>query len=224
MSWWWRADSDEPSVLVLAAAFGLGPRVAADTLCKLLKLKLGPWTYASTRRPPEGRRFRLLFNFGVEDVTELLTGADMRIWVDSLLWLRACLPETAKAHDFLLAERFFETRPEFLSMRPPVYEIQPLYEVKTVARHDIPKSLTLVSFGGVRTPYSTDAHLYGFPGLVLRALVRSAAKFQGRDSILCCGPHNIVDRLRHLPGLEMVRWDTPDRLGFLSRLLKNPVL
>src|SRR5438094_382156 len=110
-------------VLFLAAPFGYGPRIAAQTMAGLLKLRIGTWKMNSIGRPERGWA-KLVLNFGVVS-PQNIDESTFRVWIDCLMWLRGTLPNEVGNYDLLLAESFFNTRDLFLGL-PALKQISPL--------------------------------------------------------------------------------------------------
>ncbi len=217
MSWSWTTTRDG-RVRVLVAGFGFGPRVAAETLLAALGLPWNPWRPVDEFSGPT--EVSVVFNFGVREPHRADACARRRVWVDCLMWLRRRLPPAIRAYDLALAEAFFDTRPELCTAGPRVVEVQPLTPTLALSTRDRPRTpgSVLVSFGGIETPYSCDAHRYGLPGLVLGALARAAAERTPRPRLLCCAPAGVAARLRTIASMGGVRWCSPARAEFSAQL------
>jgi len=221
---WWKTSFGATRVLVIAAPFGFGPRIAADHLCERLDLAMGAWNKAPMRLPPGNLRFDVLLNFGVEGTLDLSTHIPFSVWIDCLLWLRDVLPDSAIKHDLVLGEHFFELKPNLLLNQPNILEIQPLYESPSIVPPSETGGLVLVSFGGVITPYSTDSHRVGFPHLLLKSILRASSSRKSPTRVVCCGPPAIINLLSIESDLSGIMWDAPDRPRYLAYLRACDIL
>jgi hypothetical protein len=217
VSWFWTTTTDG-RIRVLAAGFGLGPRVAAETLLDALGLERGPWRPAATLGVPAPTN--VVFNFGVQAPHGADAFAARRVWVDCLMWLRKRLPTAILHYDLALAEAFFETRAELRIAGPVVADVQPLIPPLPCPPRKRPYApqMILASFGGIETPFTGDAHRHGLPMLILRCLAHAAVQRTSLPHIICCAPAGVVARFRYLPELQLVDWRSPTRLEFVELL------
>lgn len=174
---------------ILAVAFGLGPRVAAEDLAESMGWELGTWREPLDRdtKIPEAE---LLVNFGVTQEAAKQP-AKLRVWVDPLVWLRRQLPEAILDYDLVLAERFFPA--PCLPAQVPTVEVRPSLSKLQGRRSHASSGPVIISFGGVGTPHSTSIHTTEFPALLLRALAR-ASSLHNR-AVVCCLPEHYLGSL-----------------------------
>lgn len=215
-------------VRIIIAPFGYGPRVAAETMAKLLNLTIGEWNINST--PIKNEKFEVTYNFGVaQPVDEPETS--YRIWVDCLMWLRNKIPKEVADYDLFLAENFFTINPLLVKQMngSNIKDIAPLYSLngystfnKTTGSISKERHI-LVSFGGVETPFTTDVHRFAIPTLVLESLVFASDKLNDKRKIVCCLPSHILKQFQCNPKFSQVRFLSPAHEEFLS-ILKNASL
>lgn len=124
MACWWTVDIKR-RIMMLAAPFGLGPRIAANTLADELSLNCRPWKY-SAFRPRLDSPLRVILNFGVTEHWVDSIEAAKRVWIDCLLWLRRKLPPVVRSYDLVLAEAFFPTLEELEGTGPILLSVAPL--------------------------------------------------------------------------------------------------
>lgn len=202
-------------VWLLGAAFGLGPLVAAETLTRQLGWKLLPWLpdqLPAGAAPPD-----LLLNFGVVGQAARQPAA-ARVWVDCLMWLRQMLPPAVSGYDAILAEGFFPTCDHLRSAGPRVIDVEPLYGPLPQARPRNAAGPVLVSFGGVRTPHSTEIHCLHFQARILDALAEAVQRQPAARQIVCSGPAQFVSALAERRGLRGITFINPERPCFLALL------
>lgn len=215
------ADSTSGRVRFIAAAFGYGPRVAAEVLAEQLQVEIGPWSYSDGASVNGAPPARLVLNFGSEDIITLSRDADHKVWIDCLMWLRKAIPESVKHYDLFLAEAFFVIRDELLSSEHRIEQIAPLYP--TAALHSDGKdaadsSHILVSFGGVETPYTRDVHRYTIPTLVLRSIVQAVEESKDPRPIICCSPQHLAGHFARVARSSRVSFKSPDHREFIELL------
>jgi hypothetical protein len=216
------------NVRIIIAPFGYGPRVAAETMAKLLNLTIGEWHINST--PIKNERFEVTYNFGVaQPINEPETS--YRIWVDCLMWLRNKIPKEVADYDLFLAENFFTINPLLIKQmnNSNIKDIAPLYSLnghstfiktnKSVATD----GHILVSFGGVETPFTTDIHRFVIPKLVLESLAFASNKLNDKRKIVCCLPSHILEQFQHNPKFSEVNFLSPAHEEFLQ-ILNNASL
>lgn len=219
MSWWWTTTHDH-RVQLLAAGFGFGPRVAAEVLAHDLGLCIDPWRPGSDRSKAGDQAVDIVLNFGVAEPGWADTTARWRIWVDCLMWLRRSLPKPILKYDLILAENFFETRPMLRQVGPDVIDVQPLVDVSSLLRKGADDGPLAVSFGGIETPYTCDAHRFDMPYRILSALAQAKSRIQTVQTIICHLPSLSLEELAKADGLQGVEFRSAARSDFLSTLTK----
>jgi hypothetical protein len=214
LSWWWTSTQDGRIVL-LAAAFGLGPRIAAVNLAQTLDLKIKPWNLGGPRfQELQASGDRVLLNFGVVDTEAARLCTEKRIWIDCLMWLRSRLPQTVLDYDLILAEEFFALGECFKQRN--LTRIQPL--ISSPLSRDPRNHLILISFGGIETPFTRDTHRLDLPLAILTALARSAKRNLSYAHLVCFAPDSTLHRLQRDPRLGAVTFRPLDREVFLETL------
>lgn len=167
-SWFYQ---EEHYILVVAVGFGWGPKIAAENL--LLDMKVVEedevkWRETGLDELAGLVEVRLLLNFGVLcQIPEF--DCERRVWVDCVDWLRTTLPPDIKNYDLLLREAFFPSQPSADKGDPTKWHaVKPL--IRTLPRGEVDPDLILLSFGGVKTPYSTDVHKLAMPHAFLQCV------------------------------------------------------
>ena len=210
-------------VRIIIAPFGYGPRVAAETMAKLLNLSIGEWQINSI--PVKKEKFDVTYNFGVaQPMDEPETS--YRIWVDCLMWLRNKIPNEVADYDLFLAEKFFTTNPSLLEQMngSSIKDIAPLYSLngystfKKTIEKKAKEGHILVSFGGVETPFTTDVHRFAIPEIVLESLVYASSKLNDNRKIVCCLPSHISRQFQHNPNFSEVQFLSPAHEEFMQIL------
>lgn len=219
--WWYH----EPSrVLMVAVAFGLGPRVAAENLASQMRLTKHElkWTCVSDRSLPDEIDVHLLVNFGVLDAA-LHTRPRHCVWVDCVDWLRTSLPFHVHEYDLLLREAFFASHPS--DRKGPISKWRDVQPLIWQGRRDvhIDEDLVVVSLGGLLTPYSTHVHAVDMPMAFLRG-VAEAAKPLGKK-VLAFLPDNLRNIAQSDTDIsESITVCPSGRLAFRSALSKCGLL
>ncbi len=225
---YYQSQSKCGKVRIIAAPFGYGPRVAAETMAKLLNLTISGWHINST--PIKNERFEITYNFGVaQPINEPETS--YRIWVDCLMWLRNKIPQGVADYDLFLAENFFPTNPILHTQinGSKIKDIAPLYSLNgylssnKMTTHISKVGHVLVSFGGVETPFTTDIHRYAIPEVVLKSLVLASRKLHDNRKIVCCLPSHFLKRFQLNPNFSDVQFLSPNHIEFLP-ILNNASL
>src|SRR5207253_7153066 len=75
--------------LFIAAPFGYGTRVAAETMAGLLRLRIDRWRL-NGNGTVHAKSVKLLLNFGVACPVNV-SDSTYRVWIDCLMWLRQTL-------------------------------------------------------------------------------------------------------------------------------------
>lgn len=215
-------------VRIIIAPFGYGPRVAAETLAKLLNLTIGEWYINSS--PISIEKFEVTYNFGVAQ-PENEPETSYRIWVDCLMWLRTKIPIEVANYDLFLAENFFSINPSLVTQMKGanIKEIAPLYslnghsKINETTKRVNKRGHILVSFGGVETPFTTDIHRFTIPEVVLESLVIASRKLRDNRKIVCCLPSHILKRFQLNPMLSEVYFLSPTHKEFIP-ILNNASL
>src|SRR5712692_7004028 len=99
-------------VRFVAAPFGYGPRIAAETLAASLGIKLSTWRNSNVIAEKGSKKDVVIINVGNEGYEVRPSETIFRVWVDCLMWLRTGLPQSVKEYDLFLAEAFFSIRSE----------------------------------------------------------------------------------------------------------------
>jgi len=210
-------------VRIITAPFGYGPRVAAETMVKLLNLTIDDWQLNSVTT--KKTTFKVTLNFGVsQPVNEPETS--FKIWIDCLMWLRNNIPQEVADYDLFLAENFFKTNPFLLKQIPESKskDITPLYSLNGYSSFSRLKNIQnqdgyiLVSFGGIETPYTTDIHRFAIPRVVLESLIFASGKLDDKRKIICCLPLHIRKQLQQNPSFSKIHFLSPTHEEFLSIL------
>jgi len=200
-------------IRLLAVAFGLGPRVAANDLAESMGWELGAWRepLSPDVKIPEAE---VLLNFGVTEEAAKQP-ARLKIWVDPLVWLRSQLPEAILDYNLVLAERFFPAPRH--PVQVPIVEVRPALTKLHWRRSHSGGGPVIVSFGGIGTPHSTSIHTAEFPAVLLRSLAKASARHNRR--VVCCLPEqylgSVTERAAAFPGLSFLN---PNRARFLELL------
>ncbi len=212
-------------IRIIIAPFGYGPKVAAETMAKLLNISIGEWKINSTSAIKN--KFDVTFNFGVsQPINEPKTS--YKIWVDCLMWLRNKIPKKVRNYDLFLAENFFDTNPSLLSQieNSKLKNIIPLYSLNGYSNFNNrliqsnENNHILVSFGGVETPFTTDVHRFIIPEIVLKSLLTASQKFNDKRKIVCCLPLNLLSHFKNTSDFSDVDFKTPNHEEFL-KILNN---
>jgi hypothetical protein len=207
-------------VRFLAAPFGYGPRVAAETLADLLEVHIEGWESSVELPASSTEQLKLLLNFGLVDVDARCARSTCKVWIDCIMWLRRSLPKMISGYDMILAEAFFNTRESFLSL-PGLEQISPLLTAsRTASSRERPPAgeYILVSFGGVETPFTRDVHRWPLPTLVLESLQRSMKDSHDPRKLVCCVPRHLSHELQGAFNLSQISFLSPTHEVFLKLL------
>ena len=216
-SWFYQ---EEHYILVVAVGFGWGPKIAAENL--LLDMKVVEedevkWRETGLDELAGLVEVRLLLNFGVLcQIPEF--DCERRVWVDCVDWLRTTLPPDIKNYDLLLREAFFPSQPSADKGDPTKWHaVKPL--IRTLPRGEVDPDLILLSFGGVKTPYSTNVHKLAMPHAFLQG-VKACLEQMPTKRVVAFVPDDLLALCKGDASVEHARLELrkAERKGFMEAM------